>query len=303
MANNQDDITVAKGLKEDESEKLKRGKHSGEVMKERNMKRKLQEKQQVTGTVRIYTDTNEEKITLFNKLDKAKLCVGDKITNVSNYSILNTVLNCFLESNGINSDQQQMPEPSQQSRMFKQYLYCDKNTSEDLFVCSESGVKNIMYGIQEHFQSCKRSMDISEIQTFGHVKKFVLTCVDGHTLRLDSSPHMEGGKFLINMRLMHGMYSSGLRYSQYERFCNSAGTGVCSETTFSDIFDIFCVATKVCAEMSMQDALHNEIGQTLADFDYPEYFEGIDIISDARHATRKIVLFQTSLHLVEECTK
>ena len=240
MANNQDEITVPKRLKEDEREKLKRGKHSyssGEVMKERNMKRKLQEKQQVTGTVRVYTDTNEENIIFFNKLDNAKLCVGDKITNVSNYSILNTVLDCFLESNGINSDQQQMPEPSQQSRLFKQYLYCDKNTtSEDLFVCSELGVKNIKYGIQEHSQSCKWSMDISEIQTFGHVKKFVLTCVDGHTLRLDSSPHMEGGKFLVNMRLMHGMYSSGLRYSQYERFCNSAGIWVCSEDSKSTFY-------------------------------------------------------------------
>ena len=64
MANNQDDITVPKRPIEAEREKLKRGKHlynSGEVMKKRNMERKLQEKQQVTWTVRIYKDINEEK--------------------------------------------------------------------------------------------------------------------------------------------------------------------------------------------------------------------------------------------------
>ena len=128
------------------------------------------------------------------------------------------------------------------------------------------------------------------------MKKF-LTSVDSHTLRLDSSPYMAGGKFHFNMRLMHGVYSSGLRYSQYERFCNPAGIGVCSETMFADIFDTYCDATKVCAEMSMQDALHNKIGHTLANFDYPEYFEDIDIISDARHATRKNSAFSDIIAL------
>lgn len=84
---------------------------------------------------------------------------------------------------------------------------------------------------------------------------------------------------------------------QYERFCHAARIGVCSETMFADVQEIYGDATKACAEKSMQDAIHNEIGQTLADFEYPEHFEGIDIITDARHATRENSAFSDVIAL------
>ena len=35
-----------------------------------------------------------------NKVDKTKLCISVKISGVSNYEVLNKVLDCFLKENG-----------------------------------------------------------------------------------------------------------------------------------------------------------------------------------------------------------
>ena len=55
---------------------------------------------------------------------------------------------------------------------------------------------------------------------------------NGHCVKVDTSPHIEGGKYLANLRIIHGVKCSGLRYIQYERFWKAAGLGICSETCF-----------------------------------------------------------------------
>ena len=54
--------------------------------------------------------------------------------------------------------------------------------------------------------------------TFGHVGKLIMNCNNGHCVKVDTSPHIEGGKYLANLRIIHGVKCSGLRYIQYERF-------------------------------------------------------------------------------------
>ena len=76
---------------------------------------------------------------------------------------------------------------------------------------------------------------------------------------------------------------------QYKRFCKAAGLGICSETMFSDMEDIYCKATEDTAKESVEDALNMETGQAIANVQDPSEFSGIDIITDARHGTRKIV--------------
>ena len=85
-------------LKENERklfERTKRKGNSGEIMKERNKKRKLQDKQPVAANIRIYVSNEDEKQAFFNKMDKAKLCVDEKISSVSNLAVLNKALDYF----------------------------------------------------------------------------------------------------------------------------------------------------------------------------------------------------------------
>ena len=68
-------------LKEDERNKLNRKKqknNSGDVMKEMNKKRKLQETPMISGSLKYYMSNQEEKTEFMNKADQAKLCVNEK---------------------------------------------------------------------------------------------------------------------------------------------------------------------------------------------------------------------------------
>ena len=56
---------------------------------------------------------------------------------------------------------------------------------------------------------------------------------------------------------------------------------------FSDVQNIICEVTEDAAKISMETALLMEIGQSVANSSDHSQIEGIDIITDARHGTRK----------------
>ncbi len=105
---------------------------------------------------------------------------------------------------------------------------------------------------------------------------------------MDTSPHIEGGKYLANMQVMHGLYASGLRYSQYEHFCHSAMFGQIPESKFSSIHDMYCDVTKDAREESVVGARQEEELLSIHDAEENAYdYQGICILTDARHATRR----------------
>ena len=75
-------------------------------------------------------------------------------------------------------------------------------------------------------------IDLKETRRMSHSAKFTYMCQDNHTLKCDSSPYVEEGKYLIKLRFMHVLLGTGLRYSQYEHFCKAANIGVCLESYY-----------------------------------------------------------------------
>ena len=275
-----------KETQQQQANRPKRKSDTGESMKIRNQKRKLNESAKKAGNIRFYVDTNTEKVELLNKLDRAKMLIGESIANVSNYAVLNYTLDKFLEApvTGDNAN------TSEEIPVFQQYLYrkCDDSTDDALYICTPSAITNMAVGIHEHAKSCNRYLHLKGIQRFGHVGKLNFQCIEGHSLKCDTSSHLEGGSFTANMKVVHSVYTSGLRHAQYERFCNGAGIGSCSETVFKNVHDIFCETIELAAKESIQTAMNEEIAQAVANMteDNSE-FEGIDIITDARHGWRK----------------
>ena len=266
-------------------------------MKERNKKRKLQEKTPMAANIRIYVSNEDERTTFFNKMDKAKLCVDEKISSVSNNTLLNKALDFFLEMHTKNNSDDSRTETSN-IEQYEAYLYCDKsNKNEDIALVTDSTLRNIVDGVQEHANTCKRFLDVTDIMSFGHVAKLILRCSEGHTLRCDTSPHIEGGKFLANLRMIHGVNSSELRYVQYERLCKATGLGICPESMFSDVQNLICDATEAVAKSSIESALNTEIVQSVENSVNPLQTDGVDIITDARHGTRKNSAFSNVVAL------
>ena len=110
---------------------------------------------------------------------------------MSNYEILNKVLDFSLKAHGYKS--QETTHTSQTENDFKQYLYSEKDdTEEDMFICTMSALSNLVYGISRHTTECEKSLDISQIKPFGHVCKLIMNCEKGHTLKVDTSLHIKG---------------------------------------------------------------------------------------------------------------
>ena len=278
--------TRIKEMQKQHIRRPKRKSDSGESMKKRNQKRKLNQNAKIPGNFRFYAESEAEKIDLCNKLDRAKMMVDETIANTSNFTILNHILDNFLKTPGTQNNVSATDGASE----FKQYLYreYDDNRDDELYICTPSALANISFGIQDHSKNCSSDLSLKDIQRFGHVGKLLFECNGGHELKCDTSSHLEGGSFVANMKVVHSVYSSGLRHAQYERFCTGAGLGSCSETVFKNSHNMFCEIIEAKAKESIHSALNGEIAQSVANMaEQGDEYEGVDIITDARHGWRK----------------
>ncbi|KAK3087306.1 hypothetical protein FSP39_004483 [Pinctada imbricata] len=233
----------AKVANRNEFGRKKRKSDNGEAMKMRNEKRKEKEDKNISGNLRFYVSSENDKVEIFDMIDRAKLLLSERVSLVSNAMILRDVFQFYLSNNGGAPDQQNEGE----TESFKPYLRSPRdNCMEDICLISESSLKNLVASIR---------VEIDSFDTFGHVQKLTLKCKDMHTIKIDTSSRLPGGKFLVNLRVLHGIYSSGLRYAQYERFAKYAGIGVIPESAFHEVQDMFCDVTDDAVKESVSDAL------------------------------------------------
>ena len=87
----------------------------------------------------------------------------------------------------------------------------------------------------------------------------VLKYANRNRLRYDTSPHIEGRKFLANKKMIHGVNSSGLINVQYERHCKATGLGICPASMFTDVHKIVCEATDTVLWISVEKAPNAEM--------------------------------------------
>ncbi|MES9884387.1 MAG: hypothetical protein ABW185_26365 [Sedimenticola sp.] len=232
--------------------------------------------------------------------------MSEKVTSVTNADLLNTVLDYYLESNGVkDTNVHDCNEEQLQPTEHAKYLLSDRNvTNDEYFLVSRSALQNICLGILQHQSDCGSAIHITEITRFGHVGKVKFVCHQNHTLKMDTSPHIEGGKYLANMQIMHGVYASGLRYIQYERFCQSAMFGQIAESTFLNLHDIYCDVTKAIREESVIEARQVEELTTIQESEDHNYeYKGIGILTDARHGTRRNAKHSDVIALGNKCHK
>ena len=274
-----------KDVNRQKNKRKKRESDAGPQMKERNERRKLCQRP-VSGNIRFYTDTDEKKLELFNMLDKVKLTLAEKVSEVSNYQAVHAVLSTYL------ADHQEPPNEDISDTTLPPthlYQYCtEQQANEDIFLVTESAIKALSGKIHNHFSKCEKKLDIHSVIRHSHVAKVTFNCSDKHSFSWDTSPHIERGWYLVNARMCHAYLSSGLRKIQYNRFCNHAHIGQIPDSSVDKLFDIHTESLTEVAEASMQVAIGEEEALSLwqAEQNGTEY-GGIDIVTDARHQWRK----------------
>ena len=88
--------------------------------------------------------------------------------------------------------------------------------------------------------------------------------------------------------MMHALYTSGLRYSQYERFCDGSMFGKCPEAVFTQTHDMYCDTTEELTKASVTEARQEEEVLSIQEAEENDtQYEGINILTDARHSTQR----------------
>jgi hypothetical protein len=169
-------------------------------------------------------------------------------------------------------------------------------------MCTTSAVENLLKRVSEHKDQCTGTFSIADSLCFQHVATHKFHCSAGHDMDWASSPHVEGGDFLANLRMAHGYLSSGMLPNQYERFCKSAGIGVMGDKYLNGIQTTYSKTIQDLATKSMNDAVNEEIAHSeCIRKDSDDH--GISVMCDARHCWRKNAQFSDIVCLGEETRK
>ena len=136
----------------------------------------------------------------------------------------------------------------------------------------------------------------------GHVTSVRLTCSKdkSHSYLWSSSPYLPNDEYLVNHRLSHTFFSSGILPVHYTRFAKAAGIGCITKEKRSRIFRKYKDHTERESENSIQVAINEEIASY-------EELDGINIMTDARHGWRKnskdtsVVALEEQTHKVMDC--
>ena len=77
----------------------KRKSDSGAAMKARNDRRKEKDEQSISGNLRFYVRSDDEKVQIFDLIDRATLMMSETVSLVNNAMILREVFNFYLDNN------------------------------------------------------------------------------------------------------------------------------------------------------------------------------------------------------------
>ncbi|CAG2254076.1 unnamed protein product [Mytilus edulis] len=136
----------------------------------------------------------------------------------------------------------------------------------------------------------------------GHVASVRLMCTKekSHSYLWSSSSYLPNDEFLVNHRICHAFYSSGLLPVHYTRFVNGAGIGCITKERRSKFFRKYKEHAENESIQSVDNAINDEISSK-------DDLDGINIMTDARHGWRKnakdttVVALGEKTHKVMDC--
>lgn len=203
--------------------------------------------------------------------------------HATNTDIINTALQYWLDNHD-----------NQQRDFTGNYVDAEKaSVDQPLFLCATQSAKNLIQQTTQHNRLCNSQLDIRDTAMSGHVGILIVQCNAGHTFRWMSSPYTPDQKFLANVRLQHGIITSGIRYTQYESIMQAIGMGILSHTIFDATTNIYAPIVVGLTKESTEEALLEEIAEGF----HPDreldiapdggINGGITIVTDARHGWRK----------------
>lgn len=183
-------------------------------------------------------------------------------------------------------------------------------TKQNLYVIAESSLPKFLELTESHSRFCPRTLSIGKVYHRGHVMLCKLSCnasTGKHVYLWASSPKLPDNTFLANARMQHALIFSGMLPCHYMRFSAGAGLGLINPSKRRQFLNHFQKYIHEEYVYSIDDALLHEVANYEINQDSPVSWQGIDIMTDARHGWRKnakdssIVAIGDRSHKVIQC--
>ena len=99
-----------------------------------------------------------------------------------------------------------------------------RDVDQRLFITAEKSITTYGEIFEAHTSICKGKLKVTKMTMKGHVASLRLTCSlhKSHSYLWSSSPYLPNDEYLVNHRVSHGFFSSGLLPVHYTRFVNAA---------------------------------------------------------------------------------
>ena len=247
---------------------------------------------------RFYLDLTDKDSVICEKFEKARSYVGQYATNSK---VLIRLLDFFIAGHDDKSSRNSSHTATSTVTSFGYSMYTaasHEDVDEPMFLATVSATQTLVNNVGRHVKQRQQCSGVSFSGHLEHMKghcatlSFTCDSCDVALPSWPSSSYLPNDKFLVNYRAAHGYFCSGILPNQYERFSNSANMGCIGEKYLKDIFKSgaanYLTTTEAVYNNSCRDALLLEVGeaQTAADMNGHQY-DGISIITDARHGWRK----------------
>ena len=157
--------------------------------------------------LKFYVTTADEKVELWNKMDKIKSILGKgtcSSANVNNYQTLQTIMDFYLSHNGEKTRDNTNAETVGHAAV-NSYQHCGiPESKEEMYLTTRSSLDHLIKQVQGHDQSCTAPVKVVKENRLHHAIHLTMKCTNdcGH-FTWTSSPHVTGGKLLVNVRMLH----------------------------------------------------------------------------------------------------
>ena len=221
--------------------------------------------------------------------------------SVNNAEILEGLLDSWIKVNNTAST-----APAQRPNTVRQTR---QTVNSQLYVTTTTSLQKFASIVESHSRGCRSRLSISQVFRRGHAGLLKLKCArrggkSTHSYWWATSETFPGGKYLVNERVLHGLMFSGMRPSHYRRFAAGSNIGIIDETKRKDFYNRHSPLVECEYQKSVEMALLQEMAcyDMRADEEDQEEWQGIDVISDARHGHRRNAK-DTSVVVLGERTK
>ncbi|CAH1242423.1 ZNF782 [Branchiostoma lanceolatum] len=239
------------------------------------------------GKVTFTAPNLAEKNKLMTMMHNIKANIGpSRSSQERNFAVLKEVFTFYIQHHSP-STFSQMAEGGA-SPSFPSMEMKKEDSTQQIVLLTPKKVTDLLALTEVHLRTCRGSVHMEEdIGMDGHVGICTFLCTAcPWSGRWNTSPKLPNNRFLVNDRMLHGSFTSGILTIQYEKLCSAANIGVVKEEDKNVVLDEYKVVVEELAAESMDNALEEEItGSVLAEDD--ENFHGIKVLSDARHCWRK----------------